>query len=118
MKPSLPLHALEREPIVYFGCTWSEIVTSAWRGAAIALLVTAALVVLTRSPGGLAVGLLVWVGSSYAFMYRQQSTRAGKPLHYEVHVRAVKRPGAPFIRAGLIYQSQRTPRRAGGKRPR
>ncbi|MBK8168633.1 MAG: DUF3487 family protein [bacterium] len=118
MKPDLPLHALEREPIVYFGCTWSEIVTSAWRGAAIALLVTAALVVLTRSPGGLAVGLLVWVGFSYAFMYRLHATRAGKPLHYEVHARAVKRPRAPFIRAGLTYQSQRTSRPAGGTRLR
>jgi len=118
MKPSLPLHALEREPIVYFGCTWSEIVTSAWRGAAGALLVTAALVVLTRSPAGIAVGLLVWVGLSYALMYRLHATRAGKPLHYEVHARAVKRLGAPFIRAGLIYQSQRTPRPAGVMRPR
>lgn len=119
MKPDLTLSELEREPIVYFGCTWSEIKTCIWRGAAVALPVTLGLMMLGPLPVLMLVpGLLLWVGAAYGFTQYIHRHRAGKPLFYEMHRTRVKAVGAPFIRPGQIYQVERHPRSRGATRTR
>ena len=117
MKPDHTLSQLEREPIVYFGCTWSEIKTCLWRGGALAAITTALLMMLTPLPVlWLVPGLLLWWGLAYGFTQRIHAQRVGKPLYYERHRRAVRAPGAPFLRPGLIYQAERND--APTRRPR
>ena len=111
MKPDLTLSELEREAIVYFGCTWSEIKTCIGRGAAVAIPVTIGLMALGSVPVLMLVpGLLLWVGAAYGFTQHIYQHRAGKPLFHERHRIRVKAAGAPFIRAGSLYQVERHPR--------
>ena len=108
MKPDLTLGELEREAIVYFGCTWSEIKTCIWRGAGVAIPATIGLMALGPAPVLMLVpGLLLWVGTAYGFTQYIHRHRAGKPLFYEMHRTRVKAVGAPFIRPGQIYQVER-----------
>lgn len=109
MKPALTLSQLERgEPLVHFGCTWSEIKTCVWRGAALALPLTGAGMALTSIPViGILPGLGLWVGLAYGFTRLIHAQRAGKPLFYEKHRKKVRGFRSPFIQAGVIYQSQR-----------
>lgn len=112
MKPELTLAQLEREPIVHFGCTWSELKTCIWRGGAMALPVTAGLMGLAPVPPLLLLvpGLLLWLGLAYGCTQHIHRHRAGKPLYYERHRRQVQSARAPFIRAGKVYQAQRARR--------
>ena len=109
MKPDLTLSQLERgEPIVHFGCTWSEIKTCVWRGAAVALPLTVAAMTLTSIPVIILLpGLGLWVGLAYGFTRLIHAQRAGKPLFYEKHRKKVRGFRSPFIRPGVIYQAQR-----------
>lgn len=108
MKPDLTLSELEREAMVYFGCTWSEIKTCIWRGAAVALPVTLGLMALGPMPVLMLVpGLLLWMGAAYGCTQHIHRHRAGKPLFHERHRTRVKAVGAPFIRAGGLYQVER-----------
>jgi hypothetical protein len=108
MKPDHTLSQLEREPIVYFGCTWSEIKTCLWRGGALAALATLACMLFLPLPVfWLVPGLLLWWGLAYGFTQRIHAQRVGKPLYYERHRRAVRARSAPFIPAGRIYQAER-----------
>lgn len=109
MKPELTLTQLEREPLVHFGCTWSEIKTCVWRGGAMALPITAGLMALAPVPPLLllAPGLLLWLGLAYGCTQHIHRHRAGKPLYYERHRRQAGAARAPFIRAGGVYQTQR-----------
>ncbi len=109
MKPDLTLSQLERgEPIVHFGCTWSEIKTCVWRGAAVALPLTAAAMTLTVLPVIILLpGLGLWVGLAYGFTRLIHAQRAGKPLFYERHRKKVRGFRSPFIPPGVIYQAQR-----------
>lgn len=117
MKPELTLGQLEREPIVHFGCTWTEIKTCVWSGASLALPLTVGAMVLVPLPLLLVVpGLLLWLGLAYGFTQRIHRQRAGKPLYYERHRRTVKATATPFVRADRVYQAQRN-RRAAPPRP-
>lgn len=115
MKPELALSDLEREPIVHFGCTWTELKRCLYRSAALAGPATLGAMVLLPSPAWVAPGLVGWLGLAYALTRHIHKHRAGKPLYYERHRKAVKALGAPFVKAGLIYQSQRT--RQAGRAP-
>ncbi|TVR65501.1 MAG: DUF3487 family protein [Candidatus Competibacteraceae bacterium] len=122
MKPELALTQLEREPIVQFGCTWSEIQRCIWRGAALALPATlAAMFVLPAPPMLMLVpGVLGWLGLTYGLTRHIHRHRAGKPLYYERHRKAVRAAGAPFVRPGAVYQQPRNdppPRRPAGTEP-
>ncbi len=119
MKPDLTLSQLERsEPLAHFGCTWSEIKTCVWRGAAVALPLTAVAMTLTPIPViGILPGLGLWAGLAYGFTRLIQAQRAGKPLFYEQHRKKVRGFRSPFIQPGVIYQAQRWAG-ADGKPPR
>ncbi len=110
MKPSLPLTELEREPLVHFGCTWTEIKRCVRQSAAVTLPLT--LLVMFTVPGmailGMIPGLLIWLGLSYLMTRHIQKYRAGKPLYYERHRQKVRSPSAPFVRAGVVYQADRS----------
>lgn len=111
MKPDLALSELEREPIVHFGCTWTELKRCLGRAAALVWPTAVGLMVLALpSPALLGLALPSWLGVAYAFTRHIHKHRAGKPLYYERHRVAVRAPGAPFIRPGLTYQAQRTRR--------
>ena len=107
MKPELTLtHLNRREPIVHFGCTWTEIKTCLWRGAAVALPLTVLLMAVAPVPVLMVVpGLVGWWALAYGFARHIHRHRAGKPLHYERHRKTARRP--PFVRPGTIYQVQR-----------
>lgn len=108
-KPDHALHELDREPIVHFGCTWSEIKRCTGKAFVAVLPMTLmALLTLRLAPLLCAAGLLAWLGLTRFFIYRIHRNRAGKPLHFEQHQQAIKRLGAPFISAQTLYQSQRT----------
>ncbi|MCB1713528.1 MAG: DUF3487 family protein [Candidatus Competibacteraceae bacterium] len=112
MKPELTLTELEREPIVYFGCTWSEIKGCIRRAALITLPLMLALMAL--APGAVVLwfipGLLGWLGLSYRLTQYIRKYRAGKPLYYERHRRRAHTP--VFIRPQPIYQTERRARRS------
>jgi len=108
MKPDHTLSQLEREPIVYWGCTWSEIKKCLWRGGAFAALATlAGMLFLPLPVFWLVPGLLLWWGLAYAMTQMIRAQRVGKPLHYERHCQTVRAYGAPFLSAGRIYQVER-----------
>lgn len=104
MKPTLALtHLNRREPIVYFGCTWTEIKTGVWRGAAVALPVTAALMAALSPPVLMIVpGLCLWLVVTRMFLNHIHRNRAGRPLFYERHRKGVRHPA--FIRADTVHQ--------------
>ena len=116
-KPILALNELDREPIVQFGCTWSEIQRCIRQASLVVLPLTLiAMLSLRFAAIWFAVGLLAWLGLTRFLIYTLQRARSGKPLYYEHHRKAIHRLGAPFVRAGQIYQSQRTHRLT--RRPR
>lgn len=113
MKPSAILSELEREPVVYFGCTWSEIGNTLRKGLVIGLIsasiagVSASLI-LTVSISlviGMIVMLLATVAYTRLMLRRIASLRAGKPLFYERHVATHK--SKKFIRPAPQYQRER-----------
>ena len=117
MKPDLALVNLNRrEPIVYFGCTWTEIKASIWRAASVVLPVTVVLMAVLPAPIFMLIpGMLGWVALSRLFMGHINRNRAGKPLFYERHKKLSKH--STFIRAGRMYQFARnTPRSSRSSR--
>ena len=110
MKPTLALtHLNRREPIVYFGCTWTEIKTGVWRGAAVALPVTAALMAALSPPVLMIVpGLCLWLVVTRMFLNHINRHRAGKPLFYERHRKGRARPRS-FARTPCINSGDRSP---------
>ena len=121
MKPELTLtHLNRREPIVHFGCTWTEIKTCLWRGAAVALPLTVLLMAVAPVPVLMVVpGLVGWWALAYGFARHIHRHRAGKPLHYERHRKTARRP-RPFDRERFTKSSATAPRAAAGRgqRPR
>ena len=107
MKPDLALVNLNRrEPIVYFGCTWSEIKASIWRSGAIVMPLTVVLMAASPVPVVMLIpGVLGWVALTRLFLGHINRNRAGKPLYYERHKKLSRHPS--FIRAGGVYQFAR-----------
>lgn len=109
MKPEQTLHQLDREPLVSFGCTWSEIKVALYQSGAVAWLTLVGLVLWLRSPGVLGLVLVGWLALAYVLLQRIHRFRAGKPLYFERHRKIVR--GSVLIKPGRRYQY-------GGHRPR
>lgn len=113
MKPDSVLTELEREPVIYFGCTWSEI-TRALRSALLFAVVAGALVAFVLGlllPGPAvfaATALIVVLATGFRTWRQLQKTgrmRAGKPLFYEKHRVQYRTP--LFIQPVRRYQRER-----------
>lgn len=105
--PNLPLNQLEREPIVHFGCTYSEIircgVSGIFKGFFPGLLASFIHISL-----GILLGFILWLVMTSLIMKKLARTRADKPIFYENHLVTKKRGG--FIKPGISYQRERNAR--------
>ena len=113
MKPGAILSELEREPVIFWGCTRSEIFSALRRGMMIGVL-TASLLTVTaaaflRSSTLVPIWMLSMMGTTYLLtrgrLRRIASLRAGRPLFYELHALIYKRP--QFIQPAVRYQRER-----------
>ena len=113
MKPGAILSELEREPVIFWGCTRSEIFSALRRGMMIGV-VTASLLTVTaaaflRSSTLVPIWMLSMMGTTYLLtrgrLRRIASLRAGRPLFYELHALIYRRP--PFIQPAARYQRER-----------
>ncbi|SUO96669.1 DUF3487 family protein [Suttonella ornithocola] len=113
MKPSMILTELEREPIVYFGCTWTEIIRATqsgmMMGAILGLVVGASVGILVNGGIGFLCGFLFLMGSSAVITMRKlgkiRTLRAGRPLFYEKHVLNYR--SSKFVQPAKRYQRER-----------
>jgi len=109
MKPDQTLDQLDREPLVYFGCTWTEIKAALYQSGAAAVVALIGLTLWLRSPVVLAIGLVGWLALAYALLRRIHHHRAGKPLYFERHRKIAQGPA--LIKPGRRYQyGRRLPR--------
>ena len=83
--PKQILGQLERDPIVFWGCSNAEIMRAA-RQSFMAALVVLGLGLLIHWVFALVTGFMVWIGYSYYLMMALSGKRADKPLFYEVHL--------------------------------
>ena len=113
MKPGAILSELEREPVIFWGCTRSEIFSALRRGMMIGV-VTASLLTVTaaaflRSSTLVPIWMLSMMGTTYLLtrgrLRRIASLRAGRPLFYELHALIYKKP--QFIQPATRYQRER-----------
>ena len=107
--PDSVLDTLEREPIVHFGCTWSEITNAITRGFLISLPITLCLSVIPWPFSRVMVMIpffVIWGVVTRTTMARIRTLRTGKPLFYERHVRMVKH-NSPFINPASFLQPER-----------
>ena len=113
MKPGAILSELEREPVVFWGCTRSEIFSALRRGMVIGALAASLLTVIAatflRGSTLVPIWMLSMMGITYLLtrsrLYRIASLRAGRPLFYELHALIYKRP--QFIQPAARYQRER-----------
>lgn len=116
MKPEQTLHQLDREPLVAFGCTWSEIKAALYQSGAVAWLTLVGLVLWLRSPGVVGLVLVGWLALAFVLLQRIHRFRAGKPLHFERHRKIARGPAV--IKPGRLYQYGRHCARSGAVGPR
>ena len=117
MKPGAILSELEREPVIFWGCTRSEIFSALRRGLLVAV-VTASLLTVTaaaflRGSTLVPIWMLSMMGITYLLtrgrLRRIASLRAGRPLFYELHA---------HLQETTIYPARYTlPARAQPQRP-
>lgn len=113
MKPSAILSELEREPVVYFGCTWTEIGNSLRKGIVVGLIaaILAGIVasIFMSISLSLVLSMVAMLATTTLYtrtrLRRIAGLRAGKPLFYERHVQTSK--SARFIRPARRYQRER-----------
>ncbi len=119
MKPNQTLHQLDQEPLVYFGCTWTEIKAALYQSGAAAVLALIGLVLLLRSPAVVGLALVGWLAGAYGLLRRIHRFRAGKPLYFERHRKIAHGPAV--IQPGRRYDYGRQrprPSPPGGRAPR
>lgn len=114
-KPQQLLTELEREPVIYFGCTWSEIVGQLRKSAFIAFLtaivLSAGLAALSLPfqavfPICTVVFIIITLLLTKIFLQGIAKLRSGKPLFYEKHATTGKT--GRFIQPQYIsYQRER-----------
>ena len=118
MKPGSILSEMEREPVIFFGCTWSE-VTSALRqglavGALVAALVAIGATTLFRIPAVIAIAMFTMMAVTFLATRRHlrkiAKLRAGRPLFYERHAHTHRNPNS-FIQPARRYQRERNSHR-------
>lgn len=114
MKPGSILSEMEREPVIFFGCTWSE-VTSALRqglavGALVAVLTAIGAAALLRIPAVIAIAMCTMMAVTFfatrRHLHKIADLRAGRPLFYERHAQTHKNPKI-FIQPARRYQRER-----------
>ena len=116
MKPAAILSELEREPIIFWGCTKTEIFRALRKGlligAVTATVVTVAGAILLRPSTLVALWMLSMMGTAYVYvrrrLYRIASLRAGRPLFYELH--AMIYQSSRFVQPATRYQRERNVR--------
>lgn len=113
MKPGAILSELEREPVIFWGCTRSEIFSALRRGMMIGVVTASLLTVIAatflRFSTLIPIWMLSMMGTTYILtrsrLRRIASLRAGRPLFYELHALIYKRP--QFIQPAVRYQRER-----------
>lgn len=100
--PKQILGHLERDPIVFWGCSNAEIMRST-RQSFLAAIVVLGLGLFIHWVVAVVAAFMVWIGYSYYLMMALSGKRADKPLFYEVHL-AKKHV---FTKANTRYQLYR-----------
>lgn len=114
-KPQQLLTELEREPIVYLGCTWTEIISQLYKSAGVSLLIA---ICLSATFGFLGFQfptifavfmmafLILTLVITRAVLKRIAKNRIGKPLFYEKHINTYR--SKQFIQPKYIkFQRER-----------
>ena len=107
--PDTVLSELEREPIVYWGCTWTEIMRATLKGLSISFMATVVLIILPTPISKLLLIIPfigIWVIVTRRTLNKISKLRVGKPLFYERHVTLVKKPGL-YIDPESLKQCER-----------
>lgn len=113
MKPGAILSELEREPVVFWGCTRTETYSALRRGLLVGVAVASLFTVIAASFLRGSVLVPLWMVSMLLTTYllarsrlrRIASLRAGRPLFYELHALTYKKP--PFVQPAARYQRER-----------
>ncbi len=107
---SYPIHTLnhlERDPVVWAGCSYAEMVSSAVRWLLICFVpMFISTIIFLPVWVSLPISFVAWLGASWLSLFKLAKLRADKPLFYEIHLVKKKRT-AVFIRAGIRYQRER-----------
>ena len=118
MKPGSILSEMEREPVIFFGCTWTEVTSGLRQGLAVGALVAALTAIgaaaLLRIPAVIAIAMFTMMAGTFFATRRHlrkiAALRAGRPVFYERHAQTHKNPNI-FIQPARRYQRERnTPR--------
>ena len=110
MKPGSILSEMEREPVIFFGCTWSEVTSALRQGLAVGALVAA----LAAIPAVIAIAMFTMMAVTFFATRRQlrkiAELRAGRPLFYERHAQTHTNSNI-FIQPARRYQRERNTHR-------
>ncbi len=107
--PDTVLSELEREPVVYWGCTWSEIMRAILKGLSISFMVTVVLIIVPTPISKLLLIIPfigIWIIITRKTLKKISKLRVGKPLFYERHVSLVKKTGV-YIDPDRLKQCER-----------
>ena len=118
MKPGSILSEMEREPVIFFGCTWSEVTSALRQGLAVGALVAALAAIsaatLFRIPAMIAIAMFTMMAVTFLATRRHlrkiAELRAGRPLFYERHAHTHRNPNS-FIQPARRYQRERNTHR-------
>lgn len=97
--PTLILDQLERDPIVFWGCSNAEIMRCARQSFAAAVII-GVLGLFIHWVVAVILAFVLWIGYSYYLMMALSGKRADKPLFYEVHASKLN----VFIKHNVRYQ--------------
>lgn len=109
--PTAGLHLLARDPIVRWGCSYSEIIGSVTKGAMFSLVPVFLILVGLPLSGMFKFGLsfimffVVTLGTARYLCHKISKSRSDKPLFYDKHTKDSK-TGA-FAKANTNYQRER-----------
>lgn len=103
--PNTTLNQLERDPVVHFGCTYSEIqrsgVMSFIKGF-IPVFIAGCFINVSLS---ILAGFILWLVLCSVTMKKIARTRADKPLFYDIHL--LRKKAGRFIKPNIVYQTER-----------
>lgn len=109
--PTEGLNMLYRDPIVRWGCSYSEIMRSVTRGA-LASLVLVFIIMIALPLSGMikfGVALVIFIistlGIARFLCFKIARSRSNKPPHYDKHTMFIKR--GVFAKPGQNYQRER-----------
>lgn len=115
MKPQQVLTQLEREPIVHFGCTWSEIMGQLRKGMLFGFMSSTVFGVFLALLGldfpiifvsSMILLVIVTIIVTRLNMHTIAKNRAGKPLYYEKHI-GIYRSAAFYQPHRITFQRER-----------